>query len=202
MFGKSRTKETESLALMAQKVIAANVMISDADLNIVYMNDAVKALLREAESDLRRELPDFSADSLIGTNIDVFYKNPDHQRQMLKHLSSVHHATIQIGPRKFDLVATPLNRQDGSRAGVVVEWADASIRLQNIDFAGQVAAANRSQAVIEFNMDGTIRTANDKFLNTVGYSLPEIQGNHHSMFLEPCCATVPAIVTSGRLESR
>ncbi|WP_031336082.1 PAS domain-containing methyl-accepting chemotaxis protein [Rhodopseudomonas sp. B29] len=193
MFGRmSHAKESDSLALMAQKLISANIMVSDADLNIVYMNEAVKKLLRDAESDLRRELPNFSVDTLIGTNIDGFHKNPNHQRQMLKHLSSVHHATIQIGPRKFDLVATPLNRPDGSRAGVVVEWADASIRLQNIDFAGQVAAANRSQAVIEFNMDGTVRTANENFLSTVGYSLAEIQGKHHSMFVEPAMRESPA----------
>jgi len=39
--------------------------------------------------------------------------------------------------------------------------------------------------VIEFNMDGTIITANDNFLGVVGYTLQEIQGHHHSMFVEP-----------------
>src|SRR5207237_393056 len=67
----------------------------------------------------------------------------------------------------------------------VVEWSDASVRLQNLDFGAQVAAISRSQAVIEFNMDGTIVTANDNFLNALGYSLPEIQGKHHSIFVAP-----------------
>jgi len=48
-----------------------------------------------------------------------------------------------------------------------------------------VAALDRSQAVIEFNLDGTIITANANFLKTVGYSLDEIQGRHHRMFVEP-----------------
>ncbi|MEZ5419444.1 MAG: PAS domain-containing methyl-accepting chemotaxis protein [Vicinamibacterales bacterium] len=43
----------------------------------------------------------------------------------------------------------------------------------------------KSQAVIEFDLDGTIRTANENFLNTLGYSLAEVQGKHHSMFVEP-----------------
>ena len=47
-----------------------------------------------------------------------------------------------------------------------------------------IQALNHSQAVIEFGMDGTIATANDNFLDTMGYSLAEIQGKHHSMFLE------------------
>jgi len=47
----------------------------------------------------------------------------------------------------------------------------------------QVAAIGESQAVIEFNMDGTIITANENFLKTLGYSLPEIEGKHHSMFV-------------------
>ena len=52
------------------------------------------------------------------------------------------------------------------------------------DSAGQIAAISTSQAVIEFKTDGTILTANDNFLNTLGYSLGEIQGKHHSMFVE------------------
>jgi methyl-accepting chemotaxis protein len=48
-----------------------------------------------------------------------------------------------------------------------------------------MAAINRSQAVIEFNLDGTIITANENFLKTLGYGLSEIQGRHHRMFCEP-----------------
>jgi methyl-accepting chemotaxis protein len=55
---------------------------------------------------------------------------------------------------------------------------------QFADYAGQVAAIGKSQAVIEFNMDGTIVTANDNFLNALGYRLDEIKGRHHSMFVE------------------
>ena len=51
--------------------------------------------------------------------------------------------------------------------------------------AGKIAAIDRAQAVIEFNLDGTIITANENFLKTLGYSLGEIQGKHHSMFVEP-----------------
>ena len=55
----------------------------------------------------------------------------------------------------------------------------------NRDLIGQVEAIRRSQAVIEFNMDGTILDANDLFLNAMGYSLDEVKGKHHSIFVEP-----------------
>ncbi len=53
-----------------------------------------------------------------------------------------------------------------------------------INLEGQLAAINRSQAVIEFALDGTILTANDNFCNVLGYSLEEIRGRHHSMFVQ------------------
>jgi methyl-accepting chemotaxis protein len=53
------------------------------------------------------------------------------------------------------------------------------------DLKGQAAAMGKSQATIEFELDGTIMTANDKFLVAVGYALEEIRGQHHRMFLEP-----------------
>ncbi|MBN9361927.1 MULTISPECIES: methyl-accepting chemotaxis protein [unclassified Devosia] len=53
------------------------------------------------------------------------------------------------------------------------------------DMAGQVAAISRAQAVIEFKLDGTILTANENFLTTLGYRLEEVQGRHHRMFVEP-----------------
>ena len=52
------------------------------------------------------------------------------------------------------------------------------------ELEGIVTALNQSQAVIEFNTDGTIITANDNFLNTLGYRLDEIQGKHHSLFVD------------------
>src|SRR5215471_13359131 len=106
MFG--RKPDQGSLALLAAKGISANVMVADDHLNIVYMNDAVTDLLREAEAELKKELPHFNVATLIGTNIDVFHRDPSHQRKVLQSLSSTHRATIRIGKRAFDLVASPL----------------------------------------------------------------------------------------------
>jgi methyl-accepting chemotaxis protein len=57
-------------------------------------------------------------------------------------------------------------------------------KLRNADFEGQLGAIGKSQAVIEFTLDGKILTANENFLKTVGYSIEEIRGQHHSMFAD------------------
>jgi methyl-accepting chemotaxis protein len=53
----------------------------------------------------------------------------------------------------------------------------------NTDYAAKLNSISKAQAVIEFKMDGTIVTANDNFLNALGYTLEEIKGRHHSMFV-------------------
>ncbi len=63
--------------------------------------------------------------------------------------------------------------------------------LKNADYSGQLEAISKSQAVIEFEMDGTIITANANFLGAVGYTLEEVQGKHHRMFVYPEYATSP-----------
>src|ERR1700761_9785673 len=67
------------------------------------------------------------------------------------------------------------------------EPTTAAVRVDSIELAdlrGQVKAIGRSQAVIEFALDGTIQTANENFLNAVGYTLAEIRGQHHRMFVD------------------
>jgi methyl-accepting chemotaxis protein len=60
------------------------------------------------------------------------------------------------------------------------------------EFKSQIAAINKSLAVIEFQLDGTILTANDNFLSVLGYSLEEVKGRHHRMFVDPAEANSPA----------
>ncbi|MAU97579.1 MAG: hypothetical protein CMP81_17105 [Fulvimarina sp.] len=169
--------------IAALDALRANVMMADAKLNITYLNPELDRLLREAEPELKQELSRFNVDTLIGSNIDIFHKNPSHQRNMLATLQRPHSASIKVGSRVFDLLVTPL-REGNTTVGFVVEWADAKERLLNLDYSGQMQAVGRSQAVIEFKTDGTIMTANENFLTTMGYQLAEIAGKNHSMFVE------------------
>ncbi len=68
----------------------------------------------------------------------------------------------------------------------VVEYATdiTEQKLRNADFEGQLTAISRSQAVIEFELDGTIRSINDNFASVMGYTNSEVRGKHHSMFCD------------------
>ncbi len=111
---------------------STNVMIADNDLNIIYMNEAVLGMFRKAESDIRKDLPNFNVATLMGTCIDDFHKNPAHQRQMLKTLSTTFRTSIKLGGRTFGLIANPVMNDAGERLGTSVEWEDrtAEVKIQ------------------------------------------------------------------------
>jgi methyl-accepting chemotaxis protein len=79
----------------------------------------------------------------------------------------------------------PVRDANGKPFKVVKFATDVTAKkIRSMEYAGKIDAILRAQAVVEFNMDGTIITANQNFLETMGYSLAEIQGKHHSMFAE------------------
>jgi methyl-accepting chemotaxis protein len=79
----------------------------------------------------------------------------------------------------------PLLTRSGKTFKVVKFATDVSKqKSEYADLLGKVEAIGRSQAVIEFNLDGTIVSANENFLSTLGYTLAEVKGRHHSLFVE------------------
>jgi len=76
--------------------------------------------------------------------------------------------------------------ENGKPCGVVKFATDITApKIRSLEDAGKIAAISRAQAVIEFALDGTILDANANFLVAMGYGLSEIQGRHHSIFVEP-----------------
>jgi methyl-accepting chemotaxis protein-1 (serine sensor receptor) len=127
----------------ALNVTATNVMIADPDLNIRYVNQSLIRMLNDAEADIRKQIPAFSAKDVVGTNIDVFHKNPAHQRGMLAALRSTHTALLKIGGRSFTLIVNPVfDKVGGSRIGTVVEWKDQTEELAASEREARHAAEN------------------------------------------------------------
>jgi methyl-accepting chemotaxis protein len=80
----------------------------------------------------------------------------------------------------------PVLDAHGKPFKVVMYAADITAhKARQADYRGQIAAIAKAQAVTEFDLDGTVRTANELFLRTTGYSLEEIKGKNHSLFIEP-----------------
>lgn len=163
---------------------AFNLIMADKDLKIRYLNRAAIKTLKT----LQQYLP-IPVEQMVGQSIDVFHKQPEHQRRLVSDPNNLpFQATIQVGPEYLDLRVSATFDEQGKYSGPLLAWEVCTQKVQleakNADYAGQVAAIGKSQAVIEFNMDGTIREANDNFLKAVGYSLDEIKGRHHSLFVD------------------
>ncbi len=123
--------------------VTANTMIADSSGNIVYMNSAVLGMLKAAESDIRKALPQFDTGRLLGANFDVFHQNPAHQRSLLAGLTGAYRSQISVGGRTFTLVANPILNEQRERIGTVVEWADRTqeVLIEN-ELAQLLGAAN------------------------------------------------------------
>jgi methyl-accepting chemotaxis protein len=173
----------------AMNTVSSAVMMVDDDLVVTYLNDASKQLFRDNVAEFRKLWPDFDPERMLGTCIDRFHKNPSHQRRMLGNPANMPHNTdISVGPLKISLRVNIARDARGNPCGHMLEWADVT---QQRAQASQLAAIDRSQAVIEFELDGTIINANQNFLDTLGYTLGEIKGQHHSMFVEPAYRASP-----------
>ncbi|MEZ5624801.1 MAG: PAS domain-containing methyl-accepting chemotaxis protein [Nitrosomonas sp.] len=81
---------------------------------------------------------------------------------------------------------SPIAGLDGALRKVVIQADDITHdKLERLDAAGKLAAIDRSQAVIEFDMSGKVLSANENFLKLTGYQLSDIQGRHHRLFVDP-----------------
>ena len=190
----SQLRESVALAFRAQSALEsvnANVMIADDAGIITFCNKAVMSFLKKEEGELRKVLPNFDAEKIMGANIDVFHKNPSHNRRIISDLTKTHNAYFAFGALSVRLLVNPAFGKRGERLGTVLEWVDARVEAKNEDYRGQLEAIGKSQAVIEFDLEGKILTANENFLRTVGYSMDEVRGQHHSTFVDPVMRQSP-----------
>ncbi|MGZ4976464.1 MAG: methyl-accepting chemotaxis protein [Methylobacter sp.] len=104
--------------------VRAGVIVADKNFEIIYMNDSIREMFKVAENDIRKHLPDFSADKLMGTNIDVYHKNPAFQRGLLEKLQGSYKTELVIAGRHMNITASPVNSDAGERIGYVAEWQD------------------------------------------------------------------------------
>ncbi len=124
--------------------------------------------------------------------VDSAYRDSSEYKQFWRDLNdgkfqAAEYKRIGKGGREVWIQASynPIFDLNGNPFKVVKFATDVTAaKLRNADFQGQIQAISKAQAVIEFNMDGSIITANDNFLKTLGYSLEEIKGQHHGMFVE------------------
>jgi methyl-accepting chemotaxis protein len=204
---QAKASATQAKASATQARMAANIkaavdcvstaiMMVDRDFIVTYANQTTMTMLNKNAEAFRALWPSFDPSKILGSCIDMFHKNPAHQRRMLSDPKILPYRTdITVGPLKFSLCVSATYDSKGVYDGNILEWADVTeIRKReaiNTDQANQLASISRYQAVIEFKLDGTIIQANENFLNATGYRSEEIVGRHHSIFVDPAYRQTP-----------
>jgi len=173
------------LAAAAIDSMQANIFISNRDLTIVHINDCAKQTLVKLAEEIRQVFG-VEVEEILGSSIHRFHKDPRRVETLLATPQALPHQTeFTFGKITLETRINSVQGAAGELLGYVVVWEDVTQRrrLQS-DYAGQVAAIHRSQAVVEFELDGTVTFANEIFLQAMGYSLEEVQGQHHSLFVD------------------
>tara|TARA_R100001132_G_scaffold27566_1_gene35635 strand:+ start:2668 stop:5202 length:2535 start_codon:yes stop_codon:yes gene_type:complete len=155
------------------------ILFLNTEGTVTYLNRKGQETLGELSTDLG-----VSPQQLVGGSISQLFAKLPELKSALTGLSGEKSITTQLGTRSLKISLNQL-----ASAGTILTWEDVTqqIKLEEelCDYSGQLGAISDAQAVIEFNLDGTIITANHNFCATLGYTLEEIQGKHHRMFVEP-----------------
>jgi len=137
--------------------VTTNVMITDDNLNIVYMNEVALRNAHEFEDAIRKDVPGYKADDIIGSNICMFHKNPDAQRELLSTLEQTIEANHNFAGRSLKSAVSPVFGDDGNRIGTVIELVDrteeAAIEIELQDIINTAQAGDLSRRIDLSNKD-------------------------------------------------
>jgi methyl-accepting chemotaxis protein len=127
------------------------MLVADAKLEIIYVNNMFESLVRELEQDLRKDLPRISASSLVGSPVDVLFQDASAGRRMVEGLHGKHTEEACFGGQTLRVVASPVTSKDGERIGTVIEWTN---RTQEV--AVEVEMERILQSVVEGDLEKRI----------------------------------------------
>ena len=125
-------------------------MTADRDFNITYANPSTVEMVRKNIDHFTKQFPGFSLDSLVGSSIDIFHKNPAHQRSILSNPNNLpHKAEIQVGDLEFALNISAMKDANGEYVGNSLEWENVTEKK-----AAQAQAASLQSMVenVESNL--------------------------------------------------
>ncbi|HUO79491.1 MAG TPA: methyl-accepting chemotaxis protein [Steroidobacteraceae bacterium] len=158
---KERTEREHAAAAENARIrtaldrVSVGVMLADMDGKIIYFNDAVTALFRLQLAEIRKQLPQFDPERLLGASFDAFHRVPSHQRQLLGNLQGTHTAELRIGAASLRIIANPVTDASGARVGTVVQWLDRTAEVNTeAEVEGIVARALEGDLMPRIAMQG------------------------------------------------
>jgi methyl-accepting chemotaxis protein len=197
---KERTENEQAAATENARIrtaldsVSAGAMLADTEGKITYANDALIAIFRSQAGEIRKEMPQFEVERLLGSTLDSFGQIPSLQRNVLQSLAAAHASEVRMGDAAFRVTANPLIGRDGKRAGTVVQW---------IDRTHEAAAEREVQATVsralEGDLTGRIREDDkDLFFRTLANSMNRLLENMSEVIRS--MAQAAAEVRTGSLE--
>ena len=127
--------------------VGSNVMIADQDYNIIFLNKSLQKMFADAADQLRETLPDFDPESLVGRCMDIFHRDPSHQRRMMDSLSGTHQSDVEVNGLHLRIVANPVVNEEGVRVGTAVEWTNRT---------GEVAVEREIDSIVDSARQGDL----------------------------------------------
>ncbi len=168
----SSEEEINRLRAMVDGAQSA-IMNIDRDLVITYVNEETKTLLSRHETELKQLYPGFSMERLVGTCIDIFHKNPAHQRGMLSNPANLPYDTdIDVGPLKFHIHVTAVNDLNGDYVGNTLEWADVT------DLRKKETEVMRLQGTVDNAMTAIMMIDRDLVITYANHSTVKLLEEH------------------------
>jgi methyl-accepting chemotaxis protein len=104
--------------------VTVGAMMADANGKIIYVNDFARAIFRNQAQEIRKRLPQFDPQRMLGGSFDMFQQVPGLQHGLLAALTAEHVVDMQLGGATLRVTANPILEEDGSRLGTVVQWLD------------------------------------------------------------------------------
>lgn len=120
------TEQANAVMLTAMDTATTNLMVVDRNFNITKINRSLYQMFAELEPKLRAELPQFSVAKVVGSNMDMFHKDPSHQRKMMDKITERYEAHIRIAGLHLALTVQPI-KVGTDIVGYAVEWADRTV---------------------------------------------------------------------------
>ncbi len=162
------------------------VRVADSVGTVIYINHALRDVLRKYEKEFQQENPAFVADKVVGGSIGIFYADPQAAIARLRNLSATTRTRLVLGGRTYDVVTTPIISEAGEKLGTVGQWIDMTVQLgaekeisaivesaANGDFTQRVAVENKDGFFLKLAEDinrltGTSETGLNEVVRVLG----------------------------------
>jgi len=172
------------------------LMLLGPSRSVRYANPAAQRMLANNRDAFRTVCPQLDTKALVGSSFDLVQDGHSLLDGAEADCEDSPLSTeVLVGERQYRLNVSAVVDGRKKRVGTALEWIDVTQAHRReatlADYQGQLEAIGKSQAVIAFNLDGTIVDANENFLSVMNYAHDEIVGKHHSMFVEDSVRTSP-----------